>query len=105
MIEAPEPDQTRLIESAWQEFLSLAVLPDAPPEQISTMRFCFFAGAQMLFTSIISVFNSPKPTEQDQARMSFLYAELMEFHKSTQPAISEPQKVTQPLIKPPTLAQ
>lgn len=73
-------DKGKVIEAGW-EGLRLAVLPmEAPPVQISEMRMAFFAGAQHLFSSILSVLEQDaEPTENDLRRMSLIHKELQKF--------------------------
>lgn len=73
-------DQGKLIEAGWVG-LRLATIPqDAPAIQLEEMRNAFFAGAQHLFTSIMTILDSgEEPTENDLNRMSAINNELKEF--------------------------
>ena len=65
----------KLIEAGF-ESLRIAVIPkDAPPVQSAEMRMAFMAGAQHLFGSIMSVFDS-EPTAEDLLIMDKISEEL-----------------------------
>ena len=50
------------------------------PEQLHEMRLAFFAGAQHLFASIMSVLDpGSEPTDADMERMSNIDTELRAF--------------------------
>ena len=69
----------KLIDAGFQG-LRLAAYKDAGPQQVATMRECFFAGAQHLFTSIMSIMDpGEEPTDADLNRMSKIAAELDAF--------------------------
>lgn len=56
------------------------IAADAPEVQIDEMRLAFFAGAQHLFASIMSVLSpDAEPTESDLANMTAISEELDEF--------------------------
>lgn len=74
-------DQGRLIEAGWIS-LRLAAIPlNAPPVQLEEMRNAFFAGAQHLFGSLMTILDpgEVEPTDQDLARMDLIDAELKAF--------------------------
>lgn len=73
-------DQGKLIEAGWIG-LRLAAIPlDAPAVQLDEMRTAFFAGAQHLFGSIMTVMDpGTKPTEKDVERISSIARELRGF--------------------------
>lgn len=73
-------DAGKLIEAGWIALRALAVPPDAQPVQIDEMRNAFFAGAQHLFGSIMSILDPGEdPTDADLGRMDLIQAELDEF--------------------------
>lgn len=73
-------DKGKIVEAGFAA-LRLAVIPtDAPEVQVSDMRMAFFAGAQHLFASIVSVMESgTEPTADDLRRMDLIEKELAEF--------------------------
>jgi hypothetical protein len=73
-------DEGKIIEAGWVSMRALMIAKDAPPLQLDEMRMAFFAGAQHLFTSIMSVMEAgEEPTENDLRRMSSIHAELDTF--------------------------
>lgn len=75
-------DQGKIIEAGWVGLRVACDLHNAPPEQLREMRMAFFAGAQHLFTSIMSVMEpGEEPTEKDLDRMSRVNDELDAFLK------------------------
>lgn len=73
-------DQGKLIEAGWVS-LRLAWIPlNAPANQLDEMRQAFFAGAQHLFSSIMTILDpGEEPTEKDLDRFSLIHNELQEF--------------------------
>lgn len=73
-------DRGLLIEAGWQSMLATVVAKDAPAVQKEEMRDAFFAGAQHLFASIMSMLEEgAEATEADLARMSQISDELDAF--------------------------
>jgi len=71
--------QTR--QQVYQQVLP-ALPPNAPQIQIDECRWAFFAGAQHLFASIISIMDADaEPTANDLRRMDQIHAELQKFAK------------------------
>jgi hypothetical protein len=74
-------DDGKLIEAGWLS-LRLLMRPDAPQVQIDEMRMAYMAGAQHLFSSMMSIMDSgEEPTEADLNRMSLIHTELENFQK------------------------
>ena len=73
-------DEGKIVEAGWVS-LKMQVIPEnAPQVQLEEMRMAFFAGAQHLFGSIMSVLDEDaEPTEADLERMSKINDELDEF--------------------------
>jgi len=70
----------KLIEAGFSGLRAACIAADAPPEQLHEMRLAFFAGAQHLFVSIMSVLDpGSEPTDADMERMSNIDAELRAF--------------------------
>lgn len=70
----------KLIEAGWIGLRMMSVPPDAPPIQIEEMRNAFFAGAQHLFSSIMTTLDpSAEPTEGDMEKLSKIDDELQRF--------------------------
>jgi len=73
-------DQGKIIEAGWVS-LRLAAIPlDAPADQLEEMRNAFFAGAQHLFLSIMTMLEGgDDPTKNDLSRMELIDLELRAF--------------------------
>lgn len=73
-------DNGKLIEAGWVA-LRLAAIPDRAPEiQLREMRMAYMAGAQHLFSSMISILDADKePTAGDVARVELIHKELEAF--------------------------
>lgn len=75
-------DKGKLIEAGWIGLRLALNLEDAPKEQLEEMKKAFFAGAQHLFSSIMTILDEDKePTEADMRRMSQISDELETFGK------------------------
>lgn len=73
-------EQGKLLEAGFVG-LRLAAIPDnAPKVQLDEMRMAFFAGAQHLFGSIMSILDpGDEPTDDDMRRMDLIAKELDAF--------------------------
>jgi hypothetical protein len=75
-------DEGRIIEGGWQAMRLLVLPPTASAVQVAEMRKAFFAGAQHLFGSIMTVLDpddEDEPTANDLLRVALIHAELEEF--------------------------
>lgn len=74
-------DQGKIIEAGWVGLRALSVPDSAPDIQVREMRGAFFAGAQHLFASIMTILDpeGEEPTENDMRRMSLIHAELQAY--------------------------
>lgn len=73
-------DKGMLIESGWIGLRLACDLEDAPKIQLEEMRNAFFAGAQHLFTSIMTILDpGAEPTAKDLERMDQIDRELKAF--------------------------
>ncbi len=73
-------DKGMLIESGWIGLRIACDLEDAPKTQLEEMRNAFFAGAQHLFSSIMTILNpGADPTDKDLERMDHIDRELKAF--------------------------
>ena len=76
-------DEGKIIEAGFVGYRRFILPADAPKIQIDECRLAFFAGAQHLFSSIISVMDSDRePTDADFRRMDQINAELNLFAES-----------------------
>ncbi len=76
-------DAGKLIEVGWIAYRQHVLPRDCSQVQLDETRMGFFAGAQHLFGSIMSILEpGAEPTEADLKRMDLIYAELDEFGKS-----------------------
>lgn len=76
-------DQGKIIEAGWTGY-RMGVLPgDCSQVQIDETRLAFFAGAQHLFASMMSILDpGAEPTENDLKRMDLIHEELNQFSAS-----------------------
>lgn len=73
-------DDGRLIEAGWLGLRIACKLEDAPKNQLEEMRNAFFAGAQHLFSSIMTILDpGADPTAKDLERMDAIDRELKTF--------------------------
>ena len=73
-------DKGKLIESGWVGLRVACDLHDAPKQQLDEMRNAFFAGAQHLFSSIMTILEpDAEPTDKDLQRMDLIDKELRAF--------------------------
>jgi hypothetical protein len=73
-------DDGRLIEAGWIAFRLVAVPPDASATQLDAMRIAYMAGAQHLFSSIMTILEPGQmETEADVSRLDLIDKELDKF--------------------------
>lgn len=73
-------DEGRIIEAGWVSMKLTTIPEDAPAIQLEEMRNAFFAGAQHLFGSIMTILDSgSEPTAADLRRMTLINTELEQF--------------------------
>jgi hypothetical protein len=73
-------DKGKLIEAGWIGLRLAAVPPDASAVQLDEMRTAFFAGAQHLFSSIMTILEpDAEPTDKDLERLDLIDRELQSF--------------------------
>lgn len=73
-------DKGKLIEAGWIGLRIAAIPLDAPAVQLEEMRNAFFAGAQHLFSSIMTILDEgEEPTKGDLTRMDLIEKELQSF--------------------------
>ena len=79
-IEKEFVDKGLIIEAGFAGYKLAAIPSDAPQYQLDDLRSCFFAGAQHLFSSILSILEpDAEPTENDLRRMDLIDKELKRF--------------------------
>lgn len=85
-------DKGLLIEGGWAAFSEMVIPKDASADQQLDMRTAFFAGAQHLFASIITILDpGAEPTDADMARMDQIDRELREFYEYMKLKYDEPK--------------
>ena len=73
-------DEGKIIELGWLSLRAQVIPKDAPQTQLDEMRQAFFAGAQHLFGSIMTMLDpDSEPTERDLRRMGSIDRELQSF--------------------------
>lgn len=76
-------DQGKIVEAGWVGYRHKVVPAGAGPVQVEECRRAFFAGAQHLFASIMTVLEpGAEPTENDMQRMDHINNELRAFGES-----------------------
>lgn len=76
-------DNGQLIEAGWVGLRIMAIDHRAPDDQIREMRMAYMAGAQHLFSSIMSILeDGDDATDADMRRMALIDQELRAFAKS-----------------------
>jgi hypothetical protein len=77
-------DAGLLIEAGWVGLMHAAMAKDASDIQVKEMRMAFFAGAQHLFASIMTIMEpgDDEPTDKDLDRMSQIADELERFRNN-----------------------
>jgi hypothetical protein len=82
-------DDGKLIEAGWIGLRIAAVPLNAPAVQLEEMRNAFMAGAQHLFSSIMTILDpSLEETEADMRRLDLIASELDEFRKELELRVS-----------------
>lgn len=83
----------KLIEIGWLSLRRLIISPNAPEMQIKEMRWAFFAGAQHLYASIMTIIEpEEEPTDAELAKMNAIYKELEIFRQEIKAATSQRSK-------------
>lgn len=73
-------DSGRLVEAGFIGLRIGVIPPTASQAQLNDMRMAYMAGAQHLFSSLMSIMDSDRePTEADMRRMTLIAAELKAF--------------------------
>ena len=73
-------DEGRIIEAGFASYKIAVMNPNAGADQIIETRRAFFAGAQHLFASIMSVLEpGSEPTDNDMHRITQIHEELNRF--------------------------
>jgi len=73
-------DDGKLIEAGWASFRAIVYPHLSQGDQLEQLRSAFFAGAQHLFMSVMTVMDEDRePTEADLRRMSEIQGELVRF--------------------------
>jgi hypothetical protein len=91
-------NEGKLIEAGWIGLRLAAVPLDAPAVQLHEMRNAFFAGAQHLYTSIMTIMDpGTEPTDNDLKRMEMIHKELDGF---TENLVAAKRSTPKPTPKP-----
>lgn len=73
-------DRGLIVEAGWKGYELTCMHPAAPAIQRAECRMAFFAGAQHLFGSIMTILDpEAEPTDNDLKRMSAIAAELERY--------------------------
>jgi hypothetical protein len=83
-------DEGKLIEAGFVALRWKVIPRDAPEVQVEEMRKAFFAGAQHLFASIMTILEpGEEPTENDLHRLTLISEELEEFVRELKERIAK----------------
>jgi hypothetical protein len=86
-------DRGLLIEAGWLSLRKFAINSDAPDDQLREMQMAFFAGAQHLFASMMTIMEpGAEPTRRDLKRMDQINDELERFAKELSARLAQHQK-------------
>jgi hypothetical protein len=84
-------DDGKLIEAGWVGLRVAAIPLDAPATQLTEMRMAYMAGAQHLFSSILTFLDpGTEETAADLRRMGLINAELEAFGKELELRFKRP---------------
>ena len=78
-------DEGKIIEAGFAGLRAMWLPADCPERQVKEMRMAFMAGAQHLFSSILTILSpDAEPTDGDMRRMTLIHQELEAFRMSLQ---------------------
>jgi hypothetical protein len=84
-------DEGKLIEAGWVALRLQAIPHNAPAVQLNEMRMAFMAGAQHLFSSIMTILeDGVEETVPDMRRMELIHNELETFAAELQLRFGKP---------------
>lgn len=84
-------DEGKLIEAGWISLRVQAIPLNAPAVQLQEMRMAFMAGAQHLFSSIMTILEDGlMETEADLTRMTLIHEELGAYVKELELRLKKP---------------
>lgn len=84
-------DEGKLIEAGWVALRIQAIPHNAPAVQLNEMRMAFMAGAQHLFSSIMTILeDGVMETEADLTRMELIHTELETYAKELELRLGKP---------------
>jgi len=85
-------DEGKLIEAGWVAMRIVMVPPNASAEQLDAMRLAYMAGAQHLFSSIMSILEpGQEGTEADLRRLDLIEKELRAVSEELSLRVVKPQ--------------
>lgn len=84
-------DEGFLIEAGWLALRAISI-PVASAIQIDQMRMAYFAGAQHLFSSIMTIMDEDaEPTAKDLQRMEKIHLELEDYATEMRRRLGQPE--------------
>ena len=73
-------DKGKLVEAGFAAFRHFVIPKDASPVQVSEMRLAFMAGAEHVFSSIMTMLDpGEEPSSADLRRMDMIHREIEEW--------------------------
>lgn len=73
-------DDGKIVEAGWLGLRAVWLHPDSPASQVKQLRWAFMAGAQHLFSSIMTIMEPGiEPTPEDFDRLDKIDKELRAF--------------------------
>ena len=86
-------EQGKLVEAGWAALRLQAMSPEASPQQVEQMRLAYFAGAQHLYASIMTMLDAgEEPTSDDLRRMQLIETELDGFSKILKASLEKAER-------------
>ncbi len=85
-------DEGKLIEAGWVALRLQAIPLNAPAAQLNEMRMAYMAGAQHLFSSLMTLLDpGMEATDADLHRMDLIHRELEAFGEELKLKVAKPR--------------
>jgi hypothetical protein len=85
-------NQGKLIEAGFVAYRLFVMSKDAPPVQVDECRLAFMAGADHVFSSMMSTLDpDAEPTDADLKRLDEIHAELERWRETIKARVAQAQ--------------
>jgi hypothetical protein len=75
-------DSGQILQLGWLAFQKILIPEGSPANQVTSMRIAFYAGAEFLFASIMTILEpGQEPTARDLERMERIFVEIEAFRE------------------------